>query len=464
MKDYIYTDHSKGRKRQKTSPLARVAVLALGGFIVFELGVMAMEIKARYGDSAEPRVVVEVLTEPTPPPPAAPPEPEMAKKDLAGLLGAGPFSADGQRIVSITDQEGNLLFFRTTLLPELQSQGDAWVKSSRAHQAALVVLNPDNGQVLTLAGFNENDELSNAALAGSFPAASVFKIVTAAAAVEKAEMSAESRLAYDGGKHTLFKNNVDKEPDQGRQTTTLKESFADSINSVFGKLGAFTLGPEELSDFAGRFGFNREIDFELPVEASSFSVDDNDTFHLAELASGFNRSTKVSPLHGALMASAVVAEGRVASPSLVQEVFDRENRIYYQAGLAETQEVMSPATAKEMTRMMRSAVEEGTGRRTFGSASTHPILSRLDIGGKSGTINNDLGQKVDWFVAWAKPRPGTGCEDKLALSAVVVHSGVTNTTSQRLVRDALVEYYKGRLVGNKKNQNSATAARAANGG
>ncbi|MDR1045802.1 MAG: hypothetical protein LBP33_11925 [Candidatus Adiutrix sp.] len=458
MRNYIYCDRKKNRPPRPGRRLTGILVLALAGVILLELGLMARELKSRYGAApGAPVVEVRSASASGPAPPAA--GPELGKKDLAELIGARDLPADEQRLFSVTDRRGNHLYVRTTILPELQALGDSWVKGSRAHQAALVLLDPDSGEVLTLAGYSENEGDPHPALAGSFPAASLFKIVTAAAAVEKAELSADSRLAYDGGKHTLFKNNVAKEADEGRRATTLRESFADSINSVFGKLGASTLGSGELADFAARFGFNHEIDFEMPVEASSFSVDDDDAFHLAELASGYNRATKVSPLHGALMAAAVAAGGNVYDPSLVREVFDRENRIYYQAGRSGGRQVISPATAGELSRLMLSAVEEGTGRRTFGNASAHPVLSRLLIGGKSGTINNDLGQKVDWFVAWAQPRPGEACPDRLALSAVVVHSGATRTTSQRLVRDALDAYYRERLdAGNSPTSKPGGAA------
>ncbi|MGL4209477.1 MAG: penicillin-binding transpeptidase domain-containing protein [Candidatus Adiutrix sp.] len=367
---------------------------------------------------------------------------EMAKKDLADLMVSLPTSMGEPRLLEINDQNGHKLYVLTTLDPQMQTKAMSWVNNSRAHMAALVVMDPDNGEVLALAGHRADGTGGNAALSGDFPAASLFKIVTAAAAVETAEMSANSMVAYDGGKHTLYRGNVIKELGQGRQAATLKESFAESINTVFGKLGAFTLGPEELSKFAELFGFNTDIDFELPVETSIFSVtDDFELFGLAELASGFNRSTKVSPLHGAMMAAVVASGGQKVEPTLVKEVFDRNNHIYYQSELMPPDRAISPETADELMTLMRAAVENGTGRRTFHNAANDPVLSELIIGGKSGTINNEDGLRVDWFVAWAMPHQLAENHKKIALSAVVVHGGTTNTTSQRLVRDAIKLYY-----------------------
>ena len=370
----------------------------------------------------------------------------LAKKELADLIGSRLIDDEGQTI-EISDQEGGLLYVRTTLDPELQKKASAWVSRSQAHQAALVLMNPNSGEVLVLAAYDAKDTHNNAALAGSFPAASLFKIVTAAAAVEKAELSASSTVAYDGGKHTLFKGNVTQDTDKGQNAATLEESFAESINTVFGKLGAYTLKPEDLNDFANRFKFNSNIAFEMPVERSHFELekDDDDPYRIAELASGFNRVTTVSPLHGAMLASAVVAGGGLWEPTFVKEVFDRENKIFYQAQTHYLGEAISPETAQELSHFMEAAIHEGTGRRSFSDADNHATLSKLRLGGKSGTINNTEGNKVDWFVAWAKPKDKKKSADSLALAAVVVHGGTTTTTSQKLVREALLAYYKNKL-------------------
>jgi membrane peptidoglycan carboxypeptidase len=433
--------HPSDGNTRRGLPLWLIAAAIFGTFAA-ALTLGGLEASRGRG-GGEPRVAVLE----TPPEPAGTSaEPALDKKALAEIIGSRSIATDDHQILGITGSDGGALFVRTTILPSLQSRASEWVNASQAREAALVAIRPETGEVLALAGYRA-DGGANAALAGSFPAASLFKIVTAAAAVEKADFSAESTVAYDGGKHTLFKGNVVKEPNEGHHAATLKESFAESINTVFGKMGAFTLGPGDLSEFAGRFGFNADIEFEMPVEASTFALEEGeDPFRLAELASGFNRATRVSPLHGAMMAGAVANGGLLRKPSFVREVFDRENRIYYKAGAQEAVEAVSPETARELSALMVAAVREGTGRRTFRRAADHPVLSRLEIGGKSGTINNDAGERVDWFVAWARPLKDHGDEkDSLALSAVVVHNGVTKFTSQELVRDALALYYEGRV-------------------
>ncbi|MDR1545855.1 MAG: hypothetical protein LBU12_03930 [Deltaproteobacteria bacterium] len=407
-----------------------------------------------------------------------PPKQGLEKAELAAIIGSRNLSPTEARLFSAEGPDGQPLFVRTTLDPELQALACRLVEDSKALKTALVVLDPRDGRVLALAGASAGQADGNAALEGSFPAASLFKIVTAAAAVEKADFTADSAVSYDGGKHTLFKGNVFKEPNQGRHQATLRESFAESINVVFGKLGTFAVTPEELVDLAERFRFNEDIDFEMPVAASTFELGlagseedsadheglgtpaEQEAFHLAELASGFNRVTRVSPVHGALMASAVAMDGELFEPTIVSEVFDRDNNVLYRSRPQSLGQIVAPETAHELAALMRAAVSEGTGRKRFADAAVHPLLSRLELGGKSGTINDEDGARVDWFVAYAKPSQDGETAGPLALAAVVVHDGRTATVSQEMVRRAALAWYGPRLSEPKSGARSgATAAR-----
>jgi cell division protein FtsI/penicillin-binding protein 2 len=181
----------------------------------------------------------------------------------------------------------------------------------------------------------------------------------------------------------------------------------------------------------------------MPVQKSRFDAPEaEDQYRLAELASGLNRTTKVSPLHGAMLASAVVNDGMLMEPTVVREVFDKENHIYYHHEPKSLGRVVSERTVKELVKLMRATVSEGTGRKNFRDAAKHPVLSRLDIGGKSGTINDDKGRRVDWFVCYARPKKGG---ESIALSAVVVHGPKLGVRSQQLIREAIIRYFEPRL-------------------
>ena len=108
----------------------------------------------------------------------------------------------------------------------------------------------------------------------TYPAASIFKIITAAAAVEQKNLDSNSKLKFNGSQHTLYKTQLKESKNRYTNYTTFQEAFAKSINPVFGKLGALSLERDQLSACAEAFGFNSEIAFELPLQASRFSITD----------------------------------------------------------------------------------------------------------------------------------------------------------------------------------------------
>ncbi|MDR0621412.1 MAG: hypothetical protein LBJ61_06010 [Deltaproteobacteria bacterium] len=405
--------------------------------------------------AATPPASLSGTLSPPPPPPKY-----MAKEELADLLGPRDLEVAGEAYFEIFDNDGQPLFVQTTLDPDLQTKAQRWVNASGAIRAALVVLDPANGKILALAGAGNPE--GNAALESGFPAASVFKIVTAAAAVERANFNAMTTVAYDGAKHTLYKANLAKGPDEGLHKATLKDGFAESINSVFGKLGAFSLLPSDLEEMAESFGFNESLAFELPLSASSFALGDDpeDTFRLAELASGFNRETRLSPVHGALIASIALNGGDLYEPTIISQVSDINDKVLYRNRPTLLGKAVSLQTSEEISLLMQAALSEGTGRKHFSDVNRNPVLSKLILGGKSGTINDENGSKVDWFVAFAAPAdsldPDPATQDSLALAAVIVHDGRVNLASQELVRKALLAYYSPRLKA-KPESNKAMA-------
>jgi membrane peptidoglycan carboxypeptidase len=403
------------------------------------------------GPAGGPPAIVGKLA----PPPPAPRY--MAKAELADLIGPREIEKAEAGLFEVYDSMGQPFFVRTTLDPELQAQALKMVRGSGALRAALVAIDPGTGRVLALAGAGNPE--GNVALEGSFPAASVFKIVTAAAAMEMADFNAMTPVAYDGSKHTLYKANLGKGPDQGLHRSTLRDSFAESVNSVFGKLGAFSLGAGGLEAMALNFGFNESLAFELPLAESMFDLgeDPEDGFRLAELASGFNRETRLSPVHGALIASVALNGGDLYEPTVVSQVLDMNGDVVYRGRPKLLGKAVSLQTSEELSVLMQAAMVNGTGRKRFGDAERNPVLSKLIMGGKSGTINDENGDRVDWFVAFATPSAGAPDADdfsggpdsapqgSLALAAVVVHDGRTNVVSQELVRGALMAYYGPRL-------------------
>ncbi|MBW2624352.1 MAG: hypothetical protein JRD68_15695, partial [Deltaproteobacteria bacterium] len=367
----------------------------------------------------------------------------FTKNILADMIGPRLLKPNEPGTYCLKDQSGNDFFIATTLDRELQDWAVKTVSRVKAYLAALVVLEPATGNVLAMASSNNGGMEENYALQSSFPAASLFKIVTAAAVLEAKEMTCASILTYSGQRHTLYRKYLVPDFRNGQHKTTLEESFAKSINIVFGKLGAFTLGAGPLEDFAERFYFNRRINFEMPVEPSRFDSPGSDAFLLAEKASGFNIETRISPLHAAMIAGAAANEGVLMEPSLIKEAFDQNNTIYYRSRPTAIGTVMNRRLVPELKEMMKTAISRGTARPSFRDLRYHRTLSRLKLGGKTGTINDEHKRKVDWFAAFAE-WPETG--EEIALAVLVVHNrDVLGVRARTVGREAILHYFNPRI-------------------
>ena len=185
--------------------------------------------------------------------------------------------------------------------------------------ACFVALDVETGAILNLTSFIKSDEQwDNLVMRSDYPAASVFKMVTAAAGLDLGKLSPSTVLPFNGKSTTLYKNQVLRhKTNKWTRNPTLKESFAKSINTVFGRIGIYELGAENLSSYATRFGFGQSMntDFNLPL--SRVDLDLADEWQIAEAASGYTKDITLSPIHAAQMAAIVANDGKMVTPYMV---------------------------------------------------------------------------------------------------------------------------------------------------
>lgn len=334
-------------------------------------------------------------------------------------------------------------YLETSLDSNLQHHLEQRMDRKNSRFIGIVAMQSDTGRILAMVGFDKNGSDVNPCLRNSFPAASLFKIVTAAAAVDHCGYEASTKLRFNGYKHTLYRNQLKEHINRHTNTVSFKDSFAQSINPVFGKIGVLYLGKAILEEYAAAFGFNQPIDFELPVSASRFQIKEI-PYNWAEIASGFNNDTTISPIHAVLMASAVVNEGRMVAPTIVDRVIDGEGQLLYRNQTQWLGRAMTPKASDVLARLMEATVQDGTGRKSFRDRRRHKILSKLSIGGKTGSIfNRSHDAKFDWFVGFAKQKKGPA---QLAIAVLVAHEEYIGTRATKYARWAIDHYFKDYLA------------------
>ncbi|MBD3321988.1 MAG: hypothetical protein GF350_12900 [Chitinivibrionales bacterium] len=337
----------------------------------------------------------------------------------------------------------------------LQQFGKKLFRRYHPQYGAAVAIEPSTGKIRGLLCFTHDSAafLGNDLYGKSiYPAASIFKTITASAALEKANMTPSSCIKLTGRRYTLYNFQLEENLDNFKDIS-LSEAFAYSINPVFGRIGIYRTGGYELQQYARRFGFESSVPFELAVEKSRVMQCDS-SFCVAELASGFNQQTTMSPIHGALIASAVAAGGAMPFPRLVDSISDcTTGTIYYSAASSTWKQPVTAATAAQLRTMMTRVARNGTARSSFRYMRNSFRFKDVEYGGKTGSVDKDGLGKVDWFVGFA-------CHDRdprqrIAVSVVTVHNANWTVHSSYIGAELMRRYIRNIQLHDEKQKELA---------
>jgi peptidoglycan glycosyltransferase len=248
-----------------------------------------------------------------------------------------------------------------------------------------------------------------------FPPGSTFKIVTAAAALENGMRpdtslpnpltlklpNSTAEIENFGGAHCLG----------GASRITLAQAFQVSCNVTFGGIG-LELGAEKLVQQAERFGFNQDVPFEVPFDEGSIPPAEDFAQAASFLATSAigQQDVRTNPLQMALIAAAIANRGLLMAPRLVEEIRDPTGRVIRTERPNEIGRAISARTAAELTAMMVSVVEGGTG--------TAAQIPGIRVAGKTGTAEIPGGKPHAWFVAFAPAN-----NPRVVVAVVVLNGG-----------------------------------------
>jgi cell division protein FtsI/penicillin-binding protein 2 len=412
--------------------LPRLAVLGCLGAVAVVGFYLAFEyIPFPSTDTGLEKVEVEQAS------PAAPADvirPDVFPDLVAGVDFNGP-----EAVTSVPfSYQGYPFSLKTTIDPDLHSYLLRLLQKSRTIQSAVVVIRPDDGRVLSMASYDAEDGGENLCVRSDFPAASIFKVIAAAAALENAGLAPDATMRYEGGRYTLYRRQLKEVVGRNAHEIDFRKAFALSINPVFGRVGIYDLGKEGLEAYAGRFLFESFIPFEIPVAPSSIEVPEHD-FGLAEVASGFNKTTCISPLHAALISCAVVNNGVIMSPHLVDSVVDGQGEFVHRSEPVPLATAVEPETAGALRMLMRETVLSGTGRNSFSKLLRSKLYRGIEVGAKTGSINDTSGRfRLDWVIAYAVPKDG---RHPICISVLGVHGEYLGARAGDLGRLIIARYY-----------------------
>lgn len=290
----------------------------------------------------------------------------------------------------------------------------------RGHRGAAVALDPRTGAILAMvstpsynpnviAGHNDksvnkawkrlhsdpNKPMLNRAISERYPPGSTFKLVTSATALSTGkytpdtQIPAPTRYRLPQTRTTL--SNFGGEVCAGDQRQSLEEALTISCNTAFAKLGV-RLGDDKLREQAEKFGFGHHFHVPMTAASSVFPKSPNPPQTAMSAIGQYDVAT--TPLQLAMVSAAIANDGTVMKPYLVQEVKAPDLEPIETAEPEEYDRAVSPQVSGELTQMMRSVVDHGTG--------TAAQIPGVPVAGKTGTAQHGEGEAPHaWFTSFA---------------------------------------------------------------
>jgi peptidoglycan glycosyltransferase len=268
---------------------------------------------------------------------------------------------------------------------------------------------------------------------GLYTPGSTFKTVTASAAISENVADPEQVYRDEGSLNVDGRIIIElNRPDESKVDWTLEEAYSYSLNVVFAQVG-LQLGAESLWEYGTRFGFDEAVPFDILTEAGQIASSEEALLSsralVADTAFG-QGEILTTPLEMALVVSAIVNDGVMMEPFLVQEVLDDEGNALERFRPDQWREVVPAEVADAVRSMMLASVD-------YGFASNARI-DGVTVGGKTGTAETGGDESHAWFTGFVEDG-----ERELVVSVIVEGGGSGGEVALPIGRDLLERALEG---------------------
>lgn len=310
---------------------------------------------------------------------------------------------------------------------------------------SVVIMEPSTGKILTMVStpdFNPNtiesewsdiisDEQSsvllNRATQGLYPPGSTFKIVTL---LEYIRENPDTYMNYSyncTGKYILGDNTISCSHGTAHGTQNLKESFANSCNGSFINMGLM-LNRTRYHKTAKELLFNSKLPLNMEYKESSFVLNENSTdWETAQTAFG-QGETLITPVHLAMICSAIANDGELMSPYLIDRIVSADNKQVKQFQSNSYGRLMTTEEAEYISNCMESVVDTSFAW-LFGD-------SEYSVAGKSGTAQYGTeGYEHSLFMSY------TPVEEPEIAVVVVLEGGKQQSAHAATVAKTIYDFY-----------------------
>ena len=326
----------------------------------------------------------------------------------------GEIGEEGENYVSAVDGNDLVLTIDLTIQSIVEKYlEEACIDNKCTDGGSIVAMNPQNGDILAMANYpsynlNEpyepyTDELKatwdslsqdektknlqavwrNKAIADTYEPGSVFKLITASAALEEGITNTdnEGEFTCTGGIDIAGVRIKCWRYYRPHGSESLRQALMNSCNPVFIGLGQ-KIGVEKYYSYLEKFGLLKKTGIDLPGEAGSIFLA-KDKVGPVELATiSFGQRFEITPIQLVTAVSSIANGGTSVKPRVVKQIINSETKEVTDVPVENNGTVISKETSEKVLSMMESVVSEGTGKNAK--------VAGYRIGGKTGTSEDGV--------------------------------------------------------------------------
>lgn len=281
-----------------------------------------------------------------------------------------------------------------------------------SYDGAVIVMEPETGKIRAMvskpdfdpnevaeqweyltSSDNDSSVLFNRATQGLYPPGSTFKIFTLLEYIHENEDYADYSYQCNGS-FTLDDKTIRCYKNKSHGSENLEQSFAHSCNASFANIGS-TLDVENFGELCNSLLFNTSLPTKFESATSSFVLEKGDsTKDVLETSIGQGK-TLVSPLHMALVMSAIANDGVLMQPYVIDYTKNYKGNVVKRYDAQEYGTLMTESDADTLSEYLAAVTEYGTADDLAGQSYA--------AYGKTGSAEFSSGSSSShaWFVGYA---------------------------------------------------------------
>ena len=326
----------------------------------------------------------------------------------------GEIGEEGENYIPAVDGNDLVLTIDLTIQSIVEKYlEEACIDNVCTDGGSIIVMNPQNGDILAMANYpnynlNEpyepyTEELKatwdsleqsekttylqavwrNKAIADTYEPGSVFKLITASAALEEGitDTDNEGEFSCTGGIEVAGVRIKCWRYYRPHGSESLRQALMNSCNPVFIGLGQ-KLGVEKYYEYLEKFGLLKTTGIDLPGEAGSIFLAKEKAGPVELATISFGQRFEITPIQLVTAVSSIANGGTSIKPRVVKQIIDSETKEVTDIPVQKGDTVISKETSEKVLSMMESVVSEGPGKNAQ--------VAGYRIGGKTGTSEDGV--------------------------------------------------------------------------